>query len=114
MLMLVVVRTQLDLYEELRQQLEDGRDVRIVLDRSEGERRAPQGTFAREDRRRVERRRADIATYTYVNGLVCGRYPGRDALLTDLAEFVQNHRLTVDATEPAWNGYLPWARSPSI
>jgi hypothetical protein len=35
-------------------------------------------------------------------------------LLTDLAEFVQNHRLTVDATEPAWNGYLPWARSPSI
>jgi hypothetical protein len=31
-------------------------------------------------------------------------------LLTDLAEFVQDHRphgrLTADATEPAWNGYL--------
>ena len=30
-------------------------------------------------------------------------------MLTDLAEFVQNHRphgpLTADATEPAWNGY---------
>jgi hypothetical protein len=51
-----------------------------------------------------------FATHTYVNGLVCGRYPGREALLTDLAEFVENHRphgrLTVDATEPAWNGYL--------
>jgi hypothetical protein len=31
-------------------------------------------------------------------------------LLTDLAEFVYDHRphgpLTADATEPAWNGYL--------
>jgi hypothetical protein len=31
-------------------------------------------------------------------------------LLTDLAEFVHDHRphgsLTADATEPAWNGYL--------
>jgi len=32
------------------------------------------------------------------------------SLLTDLEEFVQDHRphgtLTGDATEPAWNGYL--------
>jgi hypothetical protein len=32
-------------------------------------------------------------------------------LLTDLEEFVHDHRphgaLTADATEPAWNGYLP-------
>jgi hypothetical protein len=31
-------------------------------------------------------------------------------LLTDLAEFVRDHRphgtLTADATQPAWNGYL--------
>ncbi len=32
-------------------------------------------------------------------------------LLTDLEEFVEDHRphgpLVADATEPAWNGYLP-------
>jgi hypothetical protein len=44
------------LYEELRRQLEDWRDVRVILDRGEGERRTPRDTFSGVDRRRVERR----------------------------------------------------------
>ena len=57
MLIFVVARTRLDRYEELRQRFEDWRDVRIVLDRREGERREPHDTFAGAERRRVERRR---------------------------------------------------------
>jgi hypothetical protein len=55
-LIFVVSRTRLDRYEELRRHFEDWRDVRIVLDRREGERRAPYGGFAGAERRRVERR----------------------------------------------------------
>ena len=56
MLIFVVARSRLDRYEELRRHFEDWRDVRIVLDRREGERRAPYSGFAGTDRRRVERR----------------------------------------------------------
>ena len=56
MLIFVVARSRLDRYDELREQFGDWRDVRIVLDRREGERRTAQPTFAGLDRRRVERR----------------------------------------------------------
>ena len=56
MLVFVVARTRLDRYEELCQHCMDWPDVRVVLDRREGERRTPQGTFAGVNRRRVERR----------------------------------------------------------
>ena len=55
-LLFVVARNRLDRYEELRRQFEDWRDVRVVLDRREGERREPHDTFAGIERRRVERR----------------------------------------------------------
>jgi hypothetical protein len=55
-LIFVVSRTRLDRYEELRRHFEDWRDVRIVLDRREGDRRAPVRRLHRPDRRRVERR----------------------------------------------------------
>ena len=59
-----MARSRLDRYEELRQHFEDRRDVRIVLDRREDERRTPDDTFARVDRRRVERRRrVNIESY---------------------------------------------------
>ena len=51
-----MARSRLDRYEELRGHLKDWRDVRIVLDRREGERQTPQPTFAGVDQRRVERR----------------------------------------------------------
>jgi len=60
MLIFVVGRARLDRYGELRRQFEDWRDVRIVLDRREGERRAEHAAFADADRRRRERRRADV------------------------------------------------------
>ena len=41
MLVFTVARSRLDRYEELRRQLEDWRDVRVILDRREGERRTP-------------------------------------------------------------------------
>jgi hypothetical protein len=59
MLIFVVACSRLDRYEELRRQFEDGRDVRIILDRREGERRLPHSTFAGVNRRRAERRRVD-------------------------------------------------------
>jgi len=46
MLLFVVARSRLDRYEVLRRQFHDWRDVRIVLDRREGERRTPQPIFA--------------------------------------------------------------------
>ena len=55
-LLFVVARTRLDRYEELRREFENWRDVRIILDRREGERRIPQPAFAGVDRRRLERR----------------------------------------------------------
>ena len=57
MLIFIAARTRLDRYEELRRQFEDGRDVRIILDRREGDRREPNGTPAGVERRRAERRR---------------------------------------------------------
>ena len=56
MLIFVVGRTRLDRYEELRLHFEDWRDVRVVLDRREGERREPHDTVAGVERRRAERR----------------------------------------------------------
>jgi hypothetical protein len=57
MLIFVVARTRLDRYEELHRQFGDRRDVRIVLDRREGDRRTPpQHAFAGADRRQLERR----------------------------------------------------------
>jgi hypothetical protein len=57
MLIFVVARRRLDRYEELHRQFRDRRDVRIVLDRREGERRTPQRqAVARADRRQLERR----------------------------------------------------------
>jgi hypothetical protein len=55
-LLFVVARTRLDRYEALRREFEDWRDVRIILDRREGERREPHETSAGVERRRVERR----------------------------------------------------------
>jgi hypothetical protein len=61
---LLVARTRLDRYAELRRQFEDWRDERVVLDRREGERRTPRDTFSGVDRRRVERRHhLDVAPY---------------------------------------------------
>jgi len=60
MLIFVVARTRLDRYEDLRHQFQDWRDVRIVLDRREGDRRTPQRIFAGRNQRRGERRRIDI------------------------------------------------------
>jgi hypothetical protein len=51
MLIFVVARHRLDRYEDLRGRFEDSNDVRIVLDRREGERRAPASTFIGVDRR---------------------------------------------------------------
>jgi len=55
-LIFVVARSRLDRYEELRHHFEDWRDVRVVLDRREGERRALHRAFSGADLRRVERR----------------------------------------------------------
>jgi hypothetical protein len=55
MLIFVVARSRLDRYEELRRQFDDRHDLRIVLDRREGERRTPaQHAFAGADRRQLE------------------------------------------------------------
>jgi len=60
-LIFVVARTRLDRYEDLRRQFGDWRDVRIILDRREGDRRTGQGTYVGVNRRaRVDRRRVDV------------------------------------------------------
>jgi hypothetical protein len=51
MLMFLVARHRLGRYEDLRRRFHDSNDVRIVLDRREGERRSPSGTFIGVDRR---------------------------------------------------------------
>jgi len=62
MLVIIVTRSRLDRYEELRHDFGDWRDVRIVLDRREGDRRTPQvSPEAAVDRRRGERRHPVIA-----------------------------------------------------
>ena len=55
-LIFVVGRTRLDRYEELLWQFGGWSNVRVVLDRREGERREPHDTFAGVERRRAERR----------------------------------------------------------
>jgi hypothetical protein len=71
-------------------------------------------TFAGVDRRWIDRRRwLDIACYLNSDGpwskptnLCCDPVN----LLADLLDFVNDHhphsKLTADATEPAWDGYL--------
>jgi hypothetical protein len=54
---LVVARIHLERYEQLRHDFGDWRDVAVVLDRREGDRRVPDIRFAGTDRRRRERRR---------------------------------------------------------
>ena len=66
-LLFVVARTRLDRYGELSRQFADWRDVRIVLDRREGDRRTSHPSFAGFNRRREERRRVDIDTDSFVN-----------------------------------------------
>jgi hypothetical protein len=66
MLLFVVSRARLDRYEELRSQFGDWADVRIVLDRREGERRTGSVDFAGRNRRRRDRRRVDIAINSFV------------------------------------------------
>jgi hypothetical protein len=111
-LLFVVARRRLDRYEELRRQFEDWRDVRVVLDRREGERRTPRDTFSGAASRATppSQWRALLEAR-----LVCGRYARTRLLnsvnlLTDLKGFIHDHRphglLTGDATEPVWNGYL--------
>ena len=60
MLMVVVARHRLDRYEDLRRRFEDSNDVRIVLDRRQGERRRPSGAFIGVDRRSPIDRRQDF------------------------------------------------------
>jgi len=60
-LIFVVARSRLDRYEELRRHFEDWRDVRVVLDRREGERRSADRMVPGRERRRFERRhRLDV------------------------------------------------------
>lgn len=59
-LLFVVARTRQDRYGELRRQFADWRDVRIVVDRRDGDRRTSHPSFAGFNRRREERRRVDI------------------------------------------------------
>src|SRR5215472_3004553 len=56
LLLFIVARSRLDRYDELLRQLGGSRDVRVVLDRREGERRISYTSFAEAERRRVERR----------------------------------------------------------
>jgi hypothetical protein len=65
-ILFIVARRRLDRYEELRRAFQDWRDVQIVLDRREGERRAPRPTFAGLNQRRGERRRVDIGINSFV------------------------------------------------
>jgi hypothetical protein len=65
MLLIIVARSRLDRYEELRRDFGDWGELKVILDRREGERRSPQeGTQAEGgDRRRVERRRRFTEPY---------------------------------------------------
>jgi hypothetical protein len=59
-LIFVVARTRLHRYEELRHDFGDWRDVRIILDRREGDRREPHDPFAGVERRGAERRQRQL------------------------------------------------------
>ena len=65
MLIFVVARSRLDRYEELRRQFENWREVSIILDRREGDRRTGHGTYVGVNRRaRVDRRLVPTAGAT--------------------------------------------------
>jgi hypothetical protein len=66
MLIFVVARTRLDRYEELRRHFEDRRDVWVVLDRREGERRARADSFTGVDRRSPIGRRVDVDGHAFM------------------------------------------------
>ena len=66
MLIFVVARTSLDRYEALRRHFEDRHDVRIVLDRREGDRRARGDTFTGVDRRSPIDRRLNVAGHAFM------------------------------------------------
>ena len=66
MLLFVVARTRLDRYAELHRQFHDWRDVQIVLDRREGDRRTSHPSFAGFNRRQEERRRVLIEIDSFV------------------------------------------------
>ena len=89
------------------------RDVRIVLDRREGERREPHDTCVGVERRRAERRHRLEPSLKKLGWAVVDTnelVANRMNLLADLEDFVTNHHphgtMTSDATPPAWNGYL--------
>ena len=56
----VVARTRLDRYEVLHRQFGHSREVRVVLDRRDGERRIPRARFSGANRRRMERRQTPL------------------------------------------------------
>jgi len=99
-LIIVVADTHLDQYEELFWQFGGWPEVRIVLDRREAERLEPSDTFTGIERRRAERRRHPDLDLTSLVGL--WPRPSRRRihcndpmnLLTDLQEFVSDHRPT--------------------
>ena len=94
MLIFVVARTRLDRYEELCRQFETWRDVSIILDRREGDRRTGQGTYVGVNRcGRVDRRRVDVGYVLNEARVVRCRYrrvvvSGHMSLLPDLATFI--------------------------
>jgi hypothetical protein len=56
----VVARTRLDRYEVLHRQFGHSREVRVILDRRDSERRMPRTTFFGVNRRRMERRQTPL------------------------------------------------------
>jgi hypothetical protein len=112
LLLFIVARTRLDRFEELRQYFAGWRDVRIVLDRREGERREPHDTCVGVEAagRTTPPSRALLEEARLVRGGYGRTRLVTVSLLADLEEFIHNHHshgpLTADATEPAWNGYL--------
>ncbi len=55
----IVARSNTDLYDFLSEELSGAQRIKVILDRRHGERRQPAGLSA-EERRQVERRRAEI------------------------------------------------------
>jgi hypothetical protein len=55
----IVARANTDLYDFLAQELSGARRIQVILDRRQAERRQPAGAAA-EERRRAERRHAQI------------------------------------------------------
>ena len=66
MFIFVVARTRLDRYEQLRRHFEDRDDVRVVLDRREGDRRTRGDTFIGVDRRSPIDRPLDVDSKAFM------------------------------------------------